>query len=170
MDTHSTRPLRHLLHYAKPFQPRILAATFCSICRTLFDLAPPFLIGVAVDILVQQDASLLARLGIQTVHTQLLLVSLLTIVTWALESLSQYKADQLWRNLAQTLQHHLLVDAYSHLQRLEIAYFEDRSTGTLLSILNDDINQLERFLDTGARDLISVVTHVVACSHLGISL
>ena len=152
----------HLLRYAKPFQSRIVAATLCSILRTLFDLAPPFLIGIAVDILVQQDASQLARLGIQSVHTQLLIVSLLTIFTWGLESLTQYSADQLWRNLAQTLQHELRVDAYDHLQRLEISYFEDRSTGTLLSILNDDINQLERFLDTGARDLIGFFTRVIA--------
>ncbi|ESA35147.1 abc transporter [Leptolyngbya sp. Heron Island J] len=161
----STRPHRHLLHllrYATPFQSQIVAATVCSILRTLFDLAPPFLIGVAVDILVQQEASQLACLGIQTVHTQLLIVSLLTILTWGLESLTQYGADQLWRNLAQTLQHELRVDAYGHLQRLEISYFEDRSTGTLLSILNDDINQLERFLDTGARDLIDFFTRVAA--------
>ncbi|MEL7511502.1 MAG: ABC transporter transmembrane domain-containing protein [Cyanobacteria bacterium J06554_3] len=170
MAHHSTHLLRHFLRYAKPFQPRILAATLCSICRTLFDLAPPYLIGLAIDILVQQDTSWLARLGVQDPLTQLLVVSLLTILVWGLESLSQYTADRLWRNLAQTLQHQLRVDAYSHLQKLELSYFEDRSTGTLLSILNDDINQLERFLDTGARDLISVVTHVVACSHLSISL
>ncbi|MBE7384252.1 MAG: ABC transporter ATP-binding protein [Leptolyngbya sp. SIO1E4] len=158
----TTPPLRRLLRYAKPFQLQIAAATLCSISRTLFDLAPPFLIGVAVDILVQHDASLLARLGIQSVQTQLLVVSLLTVLVWGLESLTQYGADKLWRNLAQTLQHELRVDAYGHLQRLELAYFEDRSTGTLLAILNDDINQLERFLDTGARDLIDFFTRVAA--------
>ena len=158
----STPPLLRLLRYAKPFQPQIATATICSIGRTLFDLAPPFLIGVAVDILVQQDASGLARLGIQTVSMQLLVVSVLTVLAWGLESLSQYGADRRWRNLAQTLQHELRVDAYGHLQRLELAYFEDRSTGTLLAILNDDINQLERFLDTGARDLIDFFTRVAA--------
>ena len=158
----SKPPLRRLLRYAKPFQLQIVAASVCSICRTLFDLAPPFLIGVAVDILVQQDASGLARLGIQNVSTQLLLVSVLTVLAWGLESLSQYGGDRRWRNLAQTLQHELRVDAYGHLQRLELAYFEGRSTGTLLAILNDDINQLERFLDTGARDLIDFFTRVAA--------
>ena len=158
----STPPLLRLLRYAKPFQSQIAAATVCSIGRTLFDLAPPFLIGVAVDILVQPDASWLARLGIQNVYTQLLVVSVLTVLAWGLESLSQYGADRRWRNLAQTLQHELRVDAYGHLQRLELANFEDRSTGTLLSILNDDINQLERFLDTGARDLIDFFTRVAA--------
>jgi ATP-binding cassette subfamily B protein len=141
---------------------QILGVTTCSILRTLFDLAPPYLIGVAVDVVVEQEASLIARLGVQNPLTQLLVLSILTIGTWGLESLSQYGADKLWRNLAQTLQHELRVDAYNHLQELDLAYFEDRSTGTLLSILNDDINQLERFLNFGAQDLISFFTRVFA--------
>jgi ATP-binding cassette subfamily B protein len=146
-------PLVRLLHYGKPCQAQIWGAVICSIFRTLFDLAPPYLIGVAVDVVVEQEASLIARVGIQNPLTQLLVLSLLTIATWGLESLSQYGADKLWRNLAQILQHELRVDTYNHLQELELAYFEDRSTGTLLSILNDDINQLERFLNFGAQDL-----------------
>jgi len=151
-----------LLHYGKPYQVQIWGATFCSIFRTLFDLAPPYLIGVAVDVVVEQETSLVARFGIQNPLTQLFVLSILTIATWGLESLSQYGADKLWRNLAQTLQHELRVDTYNHLQELELAYFEDRSTGTLLSILNDDINQLERFLNFGAQDLISFFTRVLA--------
>src|SRR5690606_18766036 len=40
--------------------------------------------------------------------------------------------------------------------------FEDRSTGNLVTILNDDVNQLERFLDGGANNLIQVATTLVA--------
>ncbi|HEY9628238.1 MAG TPA: ABC transporter ATP-binding protein [Coleofasciculaceae cyanobacterium] len=155
-------PLVRLLRYAKPYQAQVWGAVICSIFRTLFDLAPPYLIGVAVDVVVEQEASLIARLGVQNPLTQLFVLSLLTIATWGLESLSQYGADRLWRNLAQTLQHELRVDTYNHLQDLELAYFEDRSTGTLLSILNDDINQLERFLNFGAQDLISFFSRVCA--------
>jgi len=36
---------------------------------------------------------------------------------------------------AQTIQHDLRLDAYEHLQELELAYFEERSTGRLISIL-----------------------------------
>ncbi|MBW4619662.1 MAG: ABC transporter ATP-binding protein/permease [Cyanosarcina radialis HA8281-LM2] len=155
-------PLLRLLRYAKPYRFQIWGAILCSICRTLLDLAPPYLIGVAVDVVVERETSLIARLGIQDPLTQLLVLSLLTIATWGLESLSQYGADKLWRNLAQTLQHELRVDTYNHLQALELAYFEDRSTGTLVSILNDDINQLERFLNFGAQDLLSFCTRVFA--------
>ncbi|WP_316436854.1 ABC transporter transmembrane domain-containing protein [Leptolyngbya sp. NK1-12] len=154
--------LLHLLRYANPYQAQLWGAILCSIFRTLFDLAPPYLIGVAVDIIVEQETSLIAQFGIQDPLTQLLVLSVLTIATWGLESLSQYGADKLWRNLAQTVQHELRVDTYNHLQELELAYFEDHSTGTLLSILNDDINQLERFLNFGAQDLISFSTRVIA--------
>ncbi|MBT3189587.1 MAG: ABC transporter ATP-binding protein, partial [Anaerolineae bacterium] len=65
-----------------------------------------------------------------------------------------------WRNLAQSIQHDLRVDTYDHVQNLKLAYFEDRSTGGLLSILNDDINQLERFLNGGVNDIWQVVTTV----------
>ncbi|MCG9893022.1 MAG: hypothetical protein MH252_18365 [Thermosynechococcaceae cyanobacterium MS004] len=118
--------LLRFLRYAQPYQLQIWGAIFCSVFRTLFDLAPPYLIGVALDIMVEQEKSLLARLGVQNPLTQLLMLSVLTIATWGLESLSQYGADRLWRNLAQTLQHELRVDTYNHLQTLELAYFEDR--------------------------------------------
>ena len=162
MVTLTAQPILRLYHYGKPYQPQIIVAAFCTILRTLLDLAPPYLIGIAVDVVVEQDASLIARLGISAPLTQLLVISLLTVAAWGLESLSQYGADKLWRNLAQTLQHELRVDTYNHLQTLELAYFEDHSTGTLLSILNDDINQLERFLNEGTQELIGFFTRVVA--------
>ena len=60
------------------------------------------------------------------------------------------------------MQHALRLDAYEHVQQLDLAYFEDRSTGNLVTILNDDVNQLERFLDGGANNLIQVATTIVA--------
>lgn len=43
----------------------IWGAVICSILRTLLDLAPPYLIGVAIDVVVEREASLLTQLGIQ---------------------------------------------------------------------------------------------------------
>src|SRR3546814_19775081 len=53
------------------------------------------------------------------------------------------------------------MEAYGHVQSLELAYFEDRSSGGLMSVLNDDVNQLERFLDFGANEVILPATNVV---------
>jgi ATP-binding cassette subfamily B protein len=136
-------------------------AFFSSILNKIFDLAPPVLIGMAVDIVVRQEDSMLGSLGVTNVKTQLYILGALTLVIWMLESLFDYLAKWFWRNLAQIIEHELRIDAYSHLQDLELEYFEDRQTGGLMSILNDDINQLERFLDIGANDIVQVTTTVI---------
>jgi ATP-binding cassette subfamily B protein len=156
----STPPLIRLLHYGHAYRPQITRATICSILNKLFDLAPPALIGVAVDIVVAPEKSLLARWGIRDAFNQLLILTGLSVIIWGLESIFEYAYERLWRNLAQNIQHDLRLEAYSHIQDLELAYFEERSTGALLSVLNDDINQLERFLDVGANEILQVITTV----------
>jgi ATP-binding cassette subfamily B protein len=154
-------PLKRLMKYGRRYRLKAWLASICSLLNKFFDLAPPALIGIAVDVVVKQQDSILAQWGIKDVFWQLAIITLLSAIVWALESLFEYAYDYLWRNLAQDIEHDLRLEAYSHLQELELAYFEERSTGGLISILNDDINQLERFLDDGANEVIQVMTTVV---------
>jgi ATP-binding cassette subfamily B protein len=154
-------PIQRLFRYARPHRTQTWQAIACSILNKIFDLAPPALIGAAVDVVVQQENSFIAQLGITDVFTQLVIIAILSFIVWGLESVFQYAYSRLWRNLAQTIQHELRLDTYAHLQSLELAYFEDTSTGTLMSVLNDDINQLERFLDVGANEILQVTTTVI---------
>jgi ATP-binding cassette subfamily B protein len=154
-------PFLQLLQYGRKYRLLIWQATACSILNKIFDLAPPVLIGAAVDVVVQKEDSLIASWGIKDIWGQLLVLSFISLIIWSLESIFHYAYQRLWRNLAQNLQHDLRLDAYSHLQQLELAYFENRSSGSLLSIINDDINQLERFLDVGANQVIQVTTTVI---------
>lgn len=109
--------------YARSHRRTIILATICSILNKIFDLAPPILIGAAVDIVVKQQDSFIGQLGVSDVQTQLWLLALLTLIIWGFESLFEYFLNVLWRNLAQTLQHELRLDAYHHVQHLELAYF-----------------------------------------------
>ena len=154
-------PLRRLLEYAQPHRATIRKASIYSILNKVFDLAPPALIGMAVDVVVERESSLLGRMGFPDLITQLWILSGLTFLIWALESLFEYRFKVLWRNLAQNLQHDLRMDAYRHVQSMELAYFEDRSSGGLMSVLNDDVNQLERFLDVGANEILQVITTTI---------
>ncbi len=157
----STHPLIRLMSYGKGYRTPIWQATTCSVLNKLFDLAPPALIGAAVDVVVQKQDSLIARFGITDIFWQLLIIVILSAIIWGLESAFEYAYERLWRNIAQNMQHDLRLDAYSHIQELELAYFEERSTGSLLAILNDDVNQLERFLDVGANEILQVITTVI---------
>ncbi|AEY02726.1 ABC transporter transmembrane region [Oceanimonas sp. GK1] len=158
----SFQALARLLRYAGGYRRRIVAAVSCSIINKLFDIAPEILIGIAIDVVVNQEQSFVARLGFVTPKEQILVLGALTFLIWAGESLFEYLYQILWRNLAQRLQSDLRQDAYDHLQRLDMGFFERQSSGRLVSILNDDVNQLERFLDGGANSLIQVFVTVVA--------
>lgn len=138
----------------------LLAGVF-SVLNKIMDIAPEILIGGAVDVVVRREGSWLAGFGVVDVEDQLVVLAGLTFVVWVLESVFEYAYGLLWRNLAQTVQHELRVETYDHVQGLDLAYFEDRSVGGLMAIINDDVNQLERFLDGGANELIQTVTAVV---------
>jgi len=154
-------PLTRLWHYARPYRGRIAAAVLWSFLNKAVDIAPPFLIGMAVDVVVRQEDSFLASFGIEDPRAQLVLLAAITFLVWALESIFEYLQGIAWRNLAQTVQHDLRVDTYAHVQGLEIGYFEDRRSGDLMAVLNDDVNQLERFLDIGANEVIALFTTVL---------
>jgi ATP-binding cassette subfamily B protein len=154
--------LGRLLRSLQPHRRLVLLASLCSVLNKLFDLAPPVLIGLAVDVVVQERVSWLGRLGITAVPSQLAVLAVLSLVIWSAESLFEYLYALLWRNLAQTVQHELRISAYDHLQQLPMVFFDERSSGRLMAILNDDINQLERFLDHGANEILQLITTVLA--------
>ncbi len=158
----SANVLMRLLRYAGAYRNRIRLASLCSVLNKLFDVMPEILIGMAIDVVVRQEHSFLANFGILEPFNQILFLGALTIAVWAFESLFQFFLQILWRNLSQSLQHDLRLDAYGHMQDLDMAWFEDSSTGSLVAVLNDDVNQLERFLDGGANALIQVATSVIA--------
>ena len=154
-------PLSRLLIHLAPQRRLVGIAVACSLLNKLFDLAPPALIGLAVDVVVRGQQSLLANVGISSTAHQLWFLAGLTLLVWSAESLFEYLYGVLWRNLAQSTQHSLRLEAYGHLQQLELAFFEQDSSGRLLTVLNDDINQLERFLDRGANEILQLITTVL---------
>ncbi|MBP9742685.1 MAG: ATP-binding cassette domain-containing protein, partial [Burkholderiales bacterium] len=150
-------PLIKLFIYSKKYKLDIILASIYSVLNKLFDVLPEVLIGVAVDIIVKRQHSFMAQLGIIDVTYQILCLGILTGIIWILESLFQYMYSLKWCFLAQNLQHDLRMDSYRHVQNLSIEYFEDKATGNIMSILNDDINQLERFLNDGINQIIQIV-------------
>ena len=154
-------PFKRLLRYMAPHKGTIRLATFCSVLNKIWDLAPHLLIGLAVDVVVLKEESFIAGYGMSDPWHQLIFLSVLTFIIWGLESLFEYFYGILWRNLAQTVQHELRLETFGHVQKQGMGWFDERQKGDILAILNDDINQLERFLDKGANDLLQVTTTVI---------
>ena len=149
-------PLRRLFAYARPFRRQARAATAWSALNKLFDILPELLIGVAVDVVVNRRESFLAGLGFPDPVHQLLVLAGLTVVVWVLESWFEYLYTVRWRNLAQDVQHELRLAAYAHVQQLDPGTLETARTGRLMAVLNEDVHQIERFLNGGANELVQV--------------
>ena len=153
--------LKNLYLYSKEQETKVRRGILYSILNKLFDLAPPVLIGIAIDIVVEGSDSFLGSLGIEDRRQQLIVLAFLTFIIWALESTFDYVAAVTWRNISQDVEHSLRTDTFRNVLGLDLQYFENKSSGRLMAVLNDDVNQLEKFLDTGANKLLQTLTTVV---------
>jgi len=153
--------LRDLFNYALEQDTKVRRGIMYSILNKIFDLAPPILIGIAIDIVVEGSDSFIGNLGYSDRRQQLIILAVLTFIIWGLESAFDYIAAVTWRNISQDIEHSLRTDAFNNVLGLDLAFFENKSSGRLMAILNDDVNQLETFLDNGANRLVQTATTVL---------
>ena len=160
-STSNQNPIVRLYLNLRDERKLLSFAFLSSIINRILDLAPPVIIGLAVDIVVKEQNSWIGSCGIKDVPFQLVFLAFASGIVWSGESFFQYLYSVLWRNIAQISQHKLRIKAYDHIQKLDMQFFDRDNTGRLLSILNDDINQLERFLDHGANEIIQLFVSVL---------
>ncbi len=157
--------MRRLFRYLRPHRGLMLRASLSSFTNKVLDLMPPFLVGWIIDHLDHRSPGWLSQgLGVTDVWAGIWWLSMGIIVIFGFESLFEWWYQLDFKRLAQRVQHLLRIEVYDHLQRREIAFFERSRTGNLMSILNDDINQLERFLNTGFNDLLQLLVLVIFAS------
>jgi ATP-binding cassette, subfamily B, bacterial len=149
--------LRHL----KPHKSTLQKGSLFSVVNKLFDIAPEALIGVAVDVVVRKEQSFISQFGLTSPQSQLTFLGMATLLIWVCESLFEYLYQLQWRGLAQRVQHELRLKTYAHIQALDQKSLDQLNSGQLMSTLNDDVNQLERFLDDGMNSILQVTTSVI---------
>lgn len=157
----SSNAFIQLLNYAAPSKGKIFFASLCSVLNKICDIVPEILIGIAIDVIVNQEHSVVAKLGITDPFYQLYWVGALTALLWIFESIFEYLYSITWRSLAQDVQHELRLKTYATIQNCDLAYFENKTTGGLLNILHDDIHQLEQFLSQGPNEIIQLTVNVI---------
>lgn len=155
-------PLLRLWKHYRRYRGRLLLATSLTVINKVADVMPELLIGAAVDVVVSGKDSFVGNvLGVESRSHQLIWLTVINAVVWIVESASQYGYAILWRNLAQAVEHDLRLEVYDRVQHLDLDWHAQRTSGGTLSVLNDDINQLERFLDSGAERILRTALNVV---------
>jgi ATP-binding cassette subfamily B protein len=164
-------PMVGLLRYARAYWPRLTIGIGSSITTRLARLVPPIIVGAAIDRVINQsgEPGLLADLGLVTATSGattaarlglLRRLALIALVAYLLRSVTRFAERYLLESTAQKIQRDLRNDTYDHMQRLSLDFFANHQTGAMMSILNNDINQLETFLSREIRQIIRVVATV----------
>ncbi len=153
-DTH---PMFRLFQYLRSYHTRLGWASFASILNKVLDLMPPILIGWVIDSVRREPPAWIeALIGISNPWHMAIFLACLGVAIFGLESLFQWMYQCRFMTLAQSIQHQLRMDAYNHIQEREIEFFEDHRMGETMAMLNDDVNQLERFLNTGFNEILQL--------------
>ncbi|MBA8795215.1 ATP-binding cassette subfamily B protein [Friedmanniella endophytica] len=160
--TDASRPLLALWRHHRRHRPRVIAAVLATTANTAADVAPELLLGIAVDVVVRgADSFASTLLGIESRFGQLVAVAVLNVIVWVIESATDYLAAVLWRGLSQSVEHELRVETYANVQQLDVSWHEGSAPGRVLSVISEDVNQLERFLDVGARVILHTAWTVI---------
>jgi len=160
-------PLRRvLMTHGRAHLPEFLLGGVASVFSIALELVPSYLLGVAIDVFFTNERPFSlplipdAWLPTATREQFVLLVGLAFGLYLTAAALA-WVNSLAWNHFAQHLQHEVRTAAYRSVQGFELAFFEGAQTGEVMSVLNNDINQLEEFLTTGLHNAMRIVTRVV---------
>ncbi|MFQ3293059.1 MAG: ATP-binding cassette subfamily B protein [Halobacteriales archaeon] len=149
-------PMQRLfLEYGSDNTLAFVVGLLSSIVARILDLLPPVLLGIALDAVIRDNkqfilwplpAEYTMNLGS---NEQLWLVTGIIAFSFFGGASFHYTRNWGWNSFAQHIQHEVRTDTYDKMQRLNMDFFSDKQTGEMMSILSNDVNRLERFLNDG---------------------
>ncbi|GAB3682560.1 ABC transporter ATP-binding protein [Salinarchaeum chitinilyticum] len=161
-------PMKRLFRdYGFPNLRYLLAGIVSSIGARLLDLVPPILLGFAVDAIFSQEKSYAAIWLVPdgwipaTQEGQVWFTVGLIAATFSFGAIFHWTRNWGFNAFSQNIQHAIRTDTYDAMQGLDMDFFADKQTGELLSILSNDVNRLERFLNDGLNSLFRLSVMVL---------
>ena len=149
---------RLFVGYGRGYVPYFLVGVLTSIFARLLDLLPPILLGIAIDSVFRDTVPFDSRLPISWLPEAWLPVTpegkfwfTVGLIGFSFVAAAgfHWTRNWGWNSFAQKIQHDVRTDTYDEMQRLDMRFFADKQTGELMSILSNDVNRLERFLNEG---------------------
>lgn len=136
--------LLRVLSYLKPFRLLAVVTFVCAGLATALELVPPYLVKVVIDDVIQAKQPDL----LPWVLTALL-------GAYVLRNLASSMRVRFNNNLEQKAVHALRMQVFGALQRLSLSYFENRSTGEIMTRVTSDTEHVERIFVDGLEGLLT---------------
>ncbi|RLM71076.1 ABC transporter ATP-binding protein [Halorubrum sp. Atlit-8R] len=152
------RPLGRLFReYGASEAHWLVVGMVANIVARVAGLIPPVVLGVAIDAVftgtgpytlpIVPDAWLPTEDGAQF-RLSVLLIFGSFIVTGVFTYVYGIAAN----NFAHRVMHAVRTDSFDQMQRLDMTFFDDKQTGEVMSVLNNDASNLEVFLDNALQN------------------
>ena len=148
-------PMRRLFdEYGRENAVAFVVGVVSSVVARALDLLPPVLLAVAVDSIFFDERPfslwLVPDAWLPTTQVEQLYVATgLIALSFFGGAAFHWTRNWGWNSFAQHIQHAVRTDTYDKMQRLNMDFFADKQTGEMMSILSNDVNRLERFLNDG---------------------
>lgn len=160
--------MRKLFRYVDKHRSYFVWACVWSTINKVFDLFPPLLTAWIIDSVDGNTPGWIADIagteGESAPWSLAVALAIIVVIVHFLESFAEWVHQLAFKRLAQLVQHDLRTSVYAHLQSMEMAFFDNHRLGETLSMLNDDVNQLERFLNEGFNVIFQLfVMSMFAC-------
>jgi ATP-binding cassette subfamily B protein/subfamily B ATP-binding cassette protein MsbA len=147
------KSLARVLRYLKPYQKGVATTLLLAIATTLLDLVPPWVIKVIIDSLVDGKESL-------WVYGPIVGLALIYLT----RNFTNHRRILINNEVEQNVVFDLRCDIYRALQNLSLSYFENRSTGELMSRTNDDVFYVERIFIDGLEQVVTAILTLIGIS------
>ncbi|WP_266079717.1 ABC transporter ATP-binding protein [Haladaptatus caseinilyticus] len=166
---------RLFVEYGREYASQFVAGVVATILSRLSGLLPPLVLGIAIDaIFLDKRPFTLPLLPAEwtptTASGQLWLSIAVVLASFLVGAGFSWVEGWGWNAFAQGVQHRLRVDTYDKMQLLDMTFFDGKQTGELMSILNNDVNQLETFLNDGLSSALRIVVMVIGIGGVLFSL
>jgi ATP-binding cassette subfamily B protein len=149
----NTNPIIVLLRQYIPGRLGVFGvAVISTILHCLIDLVPPYLLGITINaFFTEQNGSLSIAFVPSawipaTTRGQFTFLAGLFVITALVKAGTHLVQFVTFRWFQQSALHDLRTDVYDATQRLDLMFFNTEETGDVMSVLNNDINQLQDVL------------------------
>jgi ATP-binding cassette subfamily B multidrug efflux pump len=135
---YDARLMRRLLGYLRPHKWYVVGALLALIGDAVVQLAPPYLVKVAIDRYIAQG-DLLGLNGIAFVYLGVL------IAAFALE----YTQTYMMQMIGQRIMYDMRMQIYRHLQRLDLSFYDRNPVGRLMTRVTTDVDVINDLFTSG---------------------
>ncbi|NEU58957.1 ABC transporter ATP-binding protein [Halorussus sp. MSC15.2] len=174
-------PMKRLfLEYGSENAFAFVTGVVASIFARVLNLLPPVILGVAIDSLFGQQSNQIPYADALAGQLPFVSSGLVAAITptgrtgqfwfsvgvvaaaFGVGAAFHWARNWGWNSFAQNIQHNIRTDTYDKMQRLNMDFFADKQTGEMMSILSNDVNRLERFLNDGMNSAFRLGVMVLA--------